>query len=975
MNSDDDQSDDRLEINAPGGTVNVALDGDVYVNGDGTPVYRLFEHRQARKADPQWLRRQPSRMLDARAEIVTFTGRATELGELIAWRDAAPRFAVRLLHGEGGQGKTRLAAQLATDSERGGWKVVDAVHHTDANPSSGMYQDLRIDGHRGVLLLADYADRWPLSDLKWLFHNTLLWQGVPTRVLLIGRSDDMWPALCGALDQLRANIESSVLQLPPLPGDGPGRGQMFAAARDSFALLYKDEVKAPSEIEPPMNLAEIGFGLTLTLHMAALVAVDAAAIGQPSPKDMAGLTTYLLNREQENWRQLHDNAVRGLGYETPDVVMARMAFTAILTGSMPRASAAIILGKLMPGTPADQALSDHAVCYPSDSPDTVLEPMVPDRLAEDFLALMIPGHTVTGVRQDPWAVQVAGRLLTMAESGNCAPRAVTFLASSADRWPHVGEVVLYPLLRDTPEIAVEAGSQALTVLARIGDTAADIDSSLLETLNSIEEILPHGRHVDLDLGMLAVAERLTAFRLARTIDPALRARLLGNLVLRRGNAGLWQPALQAAEEAVRTNRDLSKPGDRHLSYLATSLDNLSDILSRFERSGEALALAREAVDIRRDLAAADPGQRSALASALDTLGIRLADSGRDEEALAVAEDVVMICREMNSNLAVPLNNLALYLRAQGRREESLAAMEEAASAFRQLAAEDPDVHLIDLAASANNLGAMLADLGRHDQAASVFEDGVRRYRQLVVANPVSHRPGLVMALHNLGTVLAEGLGRPLEAIALFEEAIVISRQLAETDPVVHRIGLARALSGLGRLLSQTGQCAEAIAAFDDASGLYIQSGLVANHVDAEHTEVLRDLSDLYRDVGDRAKEGVAALNLCAQCFMTGLIEEGIEAGRRAASICRETGDWVSEVSALINLGGVLGDVGRADEAVAACERAADISRKVGAIGDEAEALTILGKALIDAGRYSEAVAACARARDIATELGGLGDRC
>jgi hypothetical protein len=125
--------------------------------------------------------------------------------------------------------------------------------------------------------------------------------------------------------------------------------------------------------------------------MAALVAVDAAACGRTAPDDMIGLTTYLLDREQEKWRQLYENADRGLNYKTPDTVMARMVFTSILTGAASKATATTILGKLMPDTPAKQALADHATCYPPGSPVTVLEPMVPDRLAEDFLALMIPG--------------------------------------------------------------------------------------------------------------------------------------------------------------------------------------------------------------------------------------------------------------------------------------------------------------------------------------------------------------------------------------------------------------------------------------------------------------------------------------------------------------------------------------------------------------------------------------------------------
>src|SRR5580693_8457809 len=44
---------------------------------------------------------------------VTFTGRAAELGELRAWRASDRGRAVRVLCGEAGVGKTRLALEMA----------------------------------------------------------------------------------------------------------------------------------------------------------------------------------------------------------------------------------------------------------------------------------------------------------------------------------------------------------------------------------------------------------------------------------------------------------------------------------------------------------------------------------------------------------------------------------------------------------------------------------------------------------------------------------------------------------------------------------------------------------------------------------------------------------------------------------------------------------------------------------------------
>ena len=50
-----------------------------------------------------------------------------------------------------------------------------------------------------------------------------------------------------------------------------------------------------------------GFGLTLTVHMAALVAADASPTGQRPADDMTALTMYLLDREQFHWSRLADD--------------------------------------------------------------------------------------------------------------------------------------------------------------------------------------------------------------------------------------------------------------------------------------------------------------------------------------------------------------------------------------------------------------------------------------------------------------------------------------------------------------------------------------------------------------------------------------------------------------------------------------------------------------------------------------------
>jgi tetratricopeptide (TPR) repeat protein len=971
-------------VTAVNGFAYGVIGADIHIFGrNGTPVYLLFAHHRVPNSDSRWQRAQPSRMLDARAEVVEFTGRETELAKLAAWRDDSRfDFAARWLHGEGGQGKTRLAARLAADSERIGWKVVDAVHGTETHPPASGSQDLRRDGAKGVLILIDYADRWPLTDLSWLFNNTLLNPGIPRRVLLIARSVFEWRSVSNTLHNLRKNIDASDQLLPSLPGDGPARGQMFAVARDCFARLYP-EVAEPSAIGPPGPLGRGEFELTLAVHMAALVAVDAAACGRKPPADMLGLTVYLLDREYANWRQLYENADRGLDYRTPDRTMARTVFASVLTGAVTASTATKVLGIVMPEVPAGQVLTDHAICYPAGDPAMALAPMLPDRLAEDFLALMVPGHPITGFQPDDWAATAPEILLTSAVASSSGSRAVTFLASAADRWPHVGERVLYPLLRGKPDIAVGAGSAALAKVAVIGSEHDQIDSGLLSVLEAIDPLLPEGRHGDLDVGVLAIAERLIGYRLTTEADNAKRAWLLSTLGERRSNAGQWDRALEASEQATRLYRELAEADPRYRQHLVSSLVQLGGDLADLDRVSEAFTQTREAIAVRRELAEADSRHQPDLANALVSLSGDLAELGRLPEALAAAEEAASIFKGLANavpdtylpNLARALGTHGMMLVELGHMEAGLPPEEEAVRLFRQLAEADPGKYSTDLAAALTNLAKALLGLERHAEALTAAREATDRYRRLAKANPAAHQPNLVISLINCSAVLPT-LGRIDEAVTAVEEAVAVSRQLAQDSPVAHQANLIKALGSYGDLLIETRRREDAIAALREATTLYAtgprgQHSLETpdGHLQRAYTRWLAQLAALLRETGGCGEEANALSALSGELNQQHKYDESVSAGRRAADLCAEAGDRAGEAVALVNLATALEDLGRVDEAIVACERAAAIFRERGDARLEAAALINLCAWLLSAERFDEVIVAAERSCSLIGSIG------
>ncbi|MET9435920.1 tetratricopeptide repeat protein [Streptomyces sp. NPDC006551] len=833
-------------VTSTGGYAYGVIGGDIHVFGDGSPVYLLQNWRPAPEADPEWLRELPSRMLNSRFEVVPFTGREAELADLRAWRDQGPRLAVRWMHAPGGQGKTRLAARFADETQQTGWRVAAATHGpSSVQPPPGS-QNLTTDGHGGVLLIVDYADRWPLTHLTWLFRNAVLHQeGVRARVLLLARTADAWPAIRNSLENQQAGTSSHLLS--ELPSGSEARAEMYDAARDAFAVRYG----VPAVPGPPPP-----YGLTLALHMAALVSVDAHSHGRRPPTDMAGLTVYLLDREHLHWATLH---ARGGTYATPRQAMNRAVFAAALTGTLDRPTGSAVVAGLETGLSPGRVLDDHAFCYPAAEPErgTVLEPLYPDRLAEDFLALTLPGHGADYPAME-WAPPTTASLI-----GPHAERAVTFLASAAQRWPHLGPQHLYPLLTADPGLAVAAGGAALSALAVLDDIP-------LRLLAAICAVFPD-RHVDLDVGMAALMRRTVHTMLTVDDSPTARATGYYHLSTRLLNAGHLDQALVAAERAVAAQQEA--PDD--VPARAAALARLGRCLGKTGRPTEAVTAIELCVAVFERLVEAEPARWGGdHAGALNDLGAWLSRTDRHHEAPAVGKRAVAAWRrfvslrpEHEQHLAEALHNLGNYLSAMGRWPEAADATREALTIWLPLAAREPAAYEPDLAGALVNLGNQLSAQGRQSDALLLLRQAVTTLRALARVNAAAHEPDLALALTNLGADLA-ATGRLPEAVDASAEAVAIRRRLAAGNLAAHSPGLAQSLSLLAGHLLGVDRPAEALVAAEEA--VSISERLYAEHPELHRADLARSLSHLglCLEPAGRSSEGLAAALRAVELYRT-----------------------------------------------------------------------------------------------------------
>jgi tetratricopeptide (TPR) repeat protein len=903
---------------------------DLHVDADGSPLYLLTRWERAERPSGEWLSELPSRLLNARHRVVTFTGRQTELAEYRQWLAGPAPIAVRWLYGPGGQGKTRLADEVAGRAQDDGWLVVTASTGAGpVQPPPGS-QDLRADRATGILLIADYADRWPLSSLALLLDNRLLTEAtVPVRVLFLARTDAAWRGLATALDPGRLALSDE--RLAPLDATGAARRQMFEAAHDGFLAYFGAAVPVPVDL-----LAGPEFGLTLAVHMAALVAVDARQRDRPLPTDLAGLTLYLLDREQLHWADRHAAG----GRLRPDA-MKRVVFIATVCGTQPVDAAVTLLRDLLPdGVDPAVAADDHAACYPGEATAARCEPLYPDRLAEDFVALTLDGHGVAYPAGE-WAGPLLTRLLGREEDGSprpWLPRAVSTLAAATLRWPHVGAGHLYPVLRADPRLAVEAGGDSLSTL-----TAADgID---LDLLAEIEEHLPKGRYLDLDVAALAVQQRLADQRLAGASTPRERGDVHADLGYRLNVTGHRDPARAEMAAAVECYRVAATPGEPDAD-LAHALMNLAHTELDVGRRPQALASAEEARDLYRALAGHEPD----LAYAWSTLGTVLAALGRHEEAVDACTESVRLHEDLaeadldqyETELAGALGNRGSWRHSLGQYDQALADARRATAIYRRRAAQDPNAYLHEVAAALVNEGMQLDGLRRYAEAAEVMTESVAAFRKLADLRPDSFEHFLATALSNLSEPLFH-VGRTAEALAASAEAVEIRRRLAAARPGVFTADLAIGLNNHAVDQLAAGQAEEALGTVTEA--VAIRRRLAADDPATYEVYLASSLNN----------QGKVQLTL-------GRDAEAAESYREATAIYRRleakrpAAHRVHLVATLTGHARALLALDRNDDAVATAGEAAALTRELDAV-DLATGLTVLAVARQAAGAVDEARAA------------------
>ena len=747
-----------------------------------------------------------ARYLRPEEQVVPFRNRP-ELDELLGWCASRGHAAARLMTGDGGAGKTRLALRLGDVMAANGWQPLWVLRGSEREAVTAV-NEMR----QPCVLVVDYAET--RNDLVSLLDDVAAdHDGPDRRVLLLARSAGEWwqQLLASTEEQTAALLDASApLTLGAVRAAG-GPQEIFDEAVTAFARrlgVGRPEARlALSDPDP----------IVLVVHAAALLAVADYATGTSSQHRAASgheVLEALLRHEARYWARTA--AGRGLNL---DLSVLRLAVAAACLIGADNETAAGALLACVPDLDSAERRGRIARwlhdLYPTVGEDNAQEqewlgPLRPDRLAEQLVASELAR------RRELVAPLLAG----LSEAR--AARALTVLARAAltqDR--AVG--LLRMALADLDRLAVPALSVAVETNPVIGELLSEVmrgQAMSRETLMRVAEASPYPSFA------LAAPAAVVLRRLADgSTDNSERARHLADLSNRLGDLGRREEALAAIEQAVTIRRQLAQAHpDAFLPDLAASLNNQSGRLTELGRREEALAAIEQAVTIYRQLAQARPDAfLPYLARSLNNQSVRLGDLGRREEALAAIEQAVTIRRQLAQahpdaflpDLAGSLNNQSNRLAELGRREEALDAIEQAVTICRQLAQARPDAFLPYLAGSLNNQSVRLGDLGRREEALAAIEEAVTIRRQLAQARPDAFLPDLAGSLNNQSNRLAE-LGRREEALAAIEQAVTICRQLAQARPDAFLPDLAESLNNQSNRLAELGRREEALAAIEEA---------------------------------------------------------------------------------------------------------------------------------------------------------------
>lgn len=717
----------------------------------------------------------PSDLLNAVHATVPWndTMRADVLDTLDRWCDDDARpVDVRLLHADGGSGKTRLAIEW-TRRRRELGEAAGFLRRGMAADWLDSLLNLLVP----VRVVIDYAES--RLDLVLLLERLAAYAQVEgpkrsVRLLLLARNDgDWWAELAresASVRALLATARTDALELPRVPPEA--RAAVFGAALERFEVEYGTaEDRAPPSLDDPR------YERVLYLHMAAL------ARARGVPFNAGDLMAVTLDHEERFWRQ------RGAeGAVLVDLDLARRIVTAatLRGGLRTRGEARAQLNRLLdrPRAPADDGLlkllhyiyqrDDLGLYLPGLEPDLLGEAMVV-RVAEEVTASepSAAGEWIEQVFPKDEADALRAGFTVLGTIGGRVPTAERWVermlatGSLGVRSLAALEAAKVTAKRTTIPLLAKALKDALSKRGRLADA---------ETLDKAG--IPQESATLQGIGEWIERTILLALRSEPSSSASEIARRANALGIRLCELRQWEEAINLLEEAKRIRRNISNENiPTSLADLAASCNNLVRAYCNSGRVRDGLATAEEAVNIYRPLHASSQCTVSAFAKSLINLGAARRYCGDLLGSRNVAREAATLLKADGQPsdrplLAMACLNLGCALAELGQYSDALAITSNVTTYFAHLTAADQDRHIEMLAFSFNNLGRRHLSTADYEKALDAFRsvDGI--VQMLALSDPDRYLPLRVTVLNNISVAqqgkndLERALSSAIEALAI-----------------------------------------------------------------------------------------------------------------------------------------------------------------------------------------------------------------
>jgi tetratricopeptide (TPR) repeat protein len=708
----------------------------------------------------------PGYLLRAEAEVVDFHGRTSKLRELTEHWCSGNGVAVRLMTGEGGQGKTRLARQVTAIMREHGW----VVGHLGANVTVEQARLVINQVQHPLLVVVDYAETRP-KVVTTLIAAAAAHQETPVRILLLARGAGAWWTSVHAHGGMVADT-AIVEELGPVEEDHCRRPELYRSAATCFARRFGQLTTnstdwnlivsaLPMTDQDLVVLDDDRYTSVLSVHMAALAdLLQASPHAITMPPDTPA-EEILMRHERVYWEMTAADPEHGVGFLIP-AALDEAVTTATLCSALTENEALSVLAAVPELESLDAGRLGRTArwlrrVYPAPI-GSYWGTLQPDRLGEhlvgsflnsaterigEYLTRLVPAMSPAQSRH---ALTVVGRahaqhglqqhldVMLTVYPNQLMPAAVEVQPQMADPQPIAQAIKLGHRAMDDSEAIQQTGwvlqkrsttlgAYAAQIVAHAAEHTTDLDSKAemwARQANYLTEAGEHHAAMEPARKAVALARWLTDNRSAM-----YRYRLANCLnIYGRVLADAGDPQPDICREALR-HLDMINPSDLNVGehavgglqsvngtmvierLRATLMGNLSNEHTDPQQS---LVRAKQALDIRLNQHAADASDAD-LARAHYVYGLRLGDTDQVDEGVKQLRHAVAIYTRLvrkhpdvhRLDLAQTYDALAGLFDRAGQRDDALAAARQAVDLYRALAARLPKAHMANFAHAAAQL--------------------------------------------------------------------------------------------------------------------------------------------------------------------------------------------------------------------------------------------------------------------------------